>query len=273
MARTLSSPRAWVYPRVCGGTCSSPLRVAPPTGLSPRVRGNPFLALRPCRVVGSIPACAGEPVSSTYWTLPRRVYPRVWGEPRCGKWFSRCAGVYPRVCGGTASTRCEPCQQKGLSPRVRGNRGPTRTRGRRPGSIPACAGEPDSSCCACSLARVYPRVCGGTYWAGLATGRTRGLSPRVRGNQGLDTRLQAESGSIPACAGEPRASMTLAASPWVYPRVCGGTLIGRETDMNLNGLSPRVRGNLARRVVDPAHYGSIPACAGEPCRPDARRPH
>ena len=50
----------------------------------------------------------------------------------------------------------------------------------------------------------------------------------------------------------------------VYPRVCGGTIAFPAPLSDLNGLSPRVRGNLCycRR-----HFGSrrsIPACAGEP---------
>ena len=50
----------------------------------------------------------------------------------------------------------------GLSPRVRGNR--VMRAGRLPaqGSIPACAGEPDTLIPAAVAKRVYPRVCGGT---------------------------------------------------------------------------------------------------------------
>ena len=52
-----------VYPRVCGGTTSrrSGCRTTP--GLSPRVRGNHVLHDFDGRRCGSIPACAGEPVS------------------------------------------------------------------------------------------------------------------------------------------------------------------------------------------------------------------
>ena len=50
-----------VYPRVCGGTQNGSLSTPLGTGLSPRVRGN-LLRTAPCSVlVGSIPACAGEP--------------------------------------------------------------------------------------------------------------------------------------------------------------------------------------------------------------------
>ena len=50
-----------VYPRVCGGTDHLRLEVLLGQGLSPRVRGNPALNVV-CRfMLGSIPACAGEP--------------------------------------------------------------------------------------------------------------------------------------------------------------------------------------------------------------------
>ena len=55
-------------------------------------------------------------------------------------------------------------QLVGLSPRVRGNRRVQIISGRGRGSIPACAGEPQSaipSPLPC-MSRVYPRVCGGT---------------------------------------------------------------------------------------------------------------
>ena len=68
-----------VYPRVCGGT--GPGRVYPCVcgGLSPRMRGNrarrPFAANRN----RSIPAYAGEPISSRIPSCTIRVYPRVCG--------------------------------------------------------------------------------------------------------------------------------------------------------------------------------------------------
>ena len=158
----LSDDDGKVYPRVCGGTGRSDDRAGNEEGLSPRVRGNhPAPRLR-VRLVGSIPACAGE---------PHRV---VW----------RCAagGVYPRVCGGTCCGRTRRVLSAGLSPRVRGNLVaciPT-VGGDR--SIPACAGEPSPSRARKRPVSVYPRVCGGTWIARMLTACRRGLSPRVRGN-------------------------------------------------------------------------------------------
>ena len=50
-----------VYPRVCGGTDLPDPLGAGYEGLSPRVRGNRRCRMRPLIILGSIPACAGEP--------------------------------------------------------------------------------------------------------------------------------------------------------------------------------------------------------------------
>ena len=112
----------WVYPRVCGGT-SRPRRTPPPArGLSPRVRGNQPDGVVEPDGVGSIPACAGEPVSII--------------SPMRPSW------VYPRVCGGTEAVGAVVADGQGLSPRVRGNHTQAQTDVFGIGSIPACAGEP-----------------------------------------------------------------------------------------------------------------------------------
>ena len=90
------------------------------------------------------------------------------------------------------------------------------------GSIPACAGEPPAS------------------------DRTlSGLSPRVRGNLGGEHRHRLHiAGSIPACAGEPDDGHS-ASKCWVYPRVCGGTMVAlavASAQMNDTEVYPRVCG-------------------------------
>ncbi len=52
-----------VYPRVCGGTTYLRPTDLLMTGLSPRVRGNPHPRHTQDGLEGSIPACAGEPMS------------------------------------------------------------------------------------------------------------------------------------------------------------------------------------------------------------------
>ena len=158
----------------------------------------------------------------------------------------------------------------GLSPRVRGNRAAMRLRPRWTGSIPACAGEPRSSCSARPTTRVYPRVCGGTDWIKSFDLDGVGLSPRVRGNRGFVLDAPSTRGSIPACAGEPQGANCRTDRVGVYPRVCGGTASAEAARARVQGLSPRVRGNHDEQGDQRPFDGSIPACAGEPG--PARRP-
>ena len=233
-----------VYPRVCGGTCPQWPPLPPARGLSPRVRGNHHVRAHGSLLLGSIPACAGEP----------RARPPAPGR----------GGVYPRVCGGTASSRCSAPWATGLSPRVRGNLARECAWCSKKRSIPACAGEPPCGHRGASHFPVYPRVCGGTTYPLTPVASPRGLSPRVRGNQPYLGAARVAEGSIPACAGEPRPADSAAPRSPVYPRVCGGTVLGLLLLMGCTGLSPRVRGNRSGGWTRRTRRGSIPACAGEP---------
>ena len=140
--RPAGGSRYKVYPRVCGGTHPVSHPRSKQDGLSPRMRGNPGLFLAGGARRGSIPAYAGEP-----------------GEERGGAVHG---GVYPRVCGGTLFRPPTLHLNKGLSPRMRGNRCAHARCRRRMGSIPAYAGEPSPAISSSGVIRVYPRVCGGT---------------------------------------------------------------------------------------------------------------
>ena len=74
-------------------------------------------------------------------------------------------------------------------------------------------------------------------------------------------------GLISGLAGEPWDVLVNPGAIRVYPRVCGGTAPGWPFLWRVNGLSPRVRGNLQPVAYWIAGRGSIPACAGEPSRP------
>ena len=93
---------------------------------------------------------------------------------------------------------------------------------------------------------------------------TEGLSPRVRGNPRALEAAVTEPRSIPACAGEPNRGHCRPNLYQVYPRVCGGTKPKTIPNSSSTGLSPRVRGNLAKVIELVLDARSIPACAGEP---------
>ena len=114
------------------------------------------------------------------------------------------------------------------------------------------------------LPTVYPRVCGGTSRIRRKAATIAGLSPRVRGNRGGIPDGTGDSGSIPACAGEPMVYEAACLQYRVYPRVCGGTILSPAIRQRRMGLSPRVRGNHIHPRLSLFNIGSIPACAGEP---------
>ena len=233
-----------VYPRECGGTAQDLGNMDAAEGLSPRVRGNPLHGGQQGFVVGSIPASAGEP------------------RPRGAN--HRPAPVYPRECGGTPPALLGETADRGLSPRVRGNRSGRSPGGRRAWSIPASAGEPSGRWPHRACRGVYPRECGGTCQPSTSQHQPAGLSPRVRGNRHQRCHFQSASGSIPASAGEPVLRFASGEQATVYPRECGGTIPQLPSSPPPRGLSPRVRGNRCTAAPRPAAAGSIPASAGEP---------
>ena len=115
-------------------------------------------------------------------------------------------------------------------------------------------------------------MCGGTPDGSTRVVEQTGLSPRVRGNQPPGPIIIGGSGSIPACAGEPRSRARVGDGAGVYPRVCGGTGKGETNTLPGTGLSPRVRGNRIQNIQVFVHTRSIPACAGEPLSRDLCRP-
>ena len=75
---------------------------------------------------------------------------------------------YPRVCGGTFLFHVAQRREKGLSPRVRGNRFTEVEGNLRARTIPACAGEPSYRHQWRPAPGDYPRVCGGTSSGAVA---------------------------------------------------------------------------------------------------------
>ena len=151
-----------VYPHACGETRPAPGPVIVRPGLSPRMRGNRRAKPPRLSVMGSIPTHAGKP------------------DP--GLAHARRAGVYPHACGETLHDLHVHRQNRGLSPRMRGNLAENFAGRGEHGSIPTHAGKPYMTCTCDDKIGVYPHACGETLPA-PGPGIVRpGLSPRMRGN-------------------------------------------------------------------------------------------
>ncbi len=214
------------------------------------MRGNQVLNFPNGTNTRTIPAYAGKPYTWIRGVGNRRDYPRVCGETR--------------IFASTAT------DSLGLSPRMRGNQmASTRTRF-SPGTIPAYAGKP------CHVIDTswwwwdYPRVCGETDVEPTRWTMILGLSPRMRGNQTHEAELQLSTRTIPAYAGKPGSCSSRVGGNRDYPRVCGETGHDLRVRLGIQGLSPRMRGNL-RLVLDESIVGgTIPAYAGKPSYRPAR---
>ena len=171
------------YPRMRGGTRIRPWLMPSAWGLSPHARGNREVIQQNPASSGTIPACAGEPRGLT---LPLDE-----------------DGDYPRMRGGTEAKQNIERECKGLSPHAWPNRRHTERSVGRPGTIPACAGEPSTSSAGEARLRDYPRMRGGTCSSSAGRVRPTGLSPHARGNPSVSVLPPARPGTIPACAGEP----------------------------------------------------------------------
>ena len=208
------------------------------------MRGNLHRVCRVGASLGPIPACAGQPTRNIMDVAVFR--------------------AYPRVCGATVHGLFSFSEQSGLSPRVRGNPEASVFSGPSEGPIPACAGQPVYYDRVSALNAAYPRVCGATFFVWNEQSCREGLSPRVRGNQGHGHQHAALRGPIPACAGQPNGNKMLRFPDRAYPRVCGATGCCQGSSCQIQGLSPRVRGNPFRATDKETGEGPIPACAGQP---------
>ncbi len=233
-----------VDPRVCGAASAQSLPTGTALGRSPRVRGSRARASRRPARVGSIPACAGQPSDTSTVIAPVR--------------------VDPRVCGAATGTPRDENLVTGRSPRVRGSPSSWLAAREARGSIPACAGQPARQFASKFPRRVDPRVCGAAERRKVNDEGVEGRSPRVRGSLAAMRTATAGTGSIPACAGQPRGQPVDDGPRRVDPRVCGAASLRPGRSRGCRGRSPRVRGSRCGTHERAEHRGSIPACAGQP---------
>ena len=109
------------HPRGCGADPIAGPIITSGAGSSPRVRGRQEFVLAAARAAGLIPAGAGQTA------VPRHHH----GSD----------GAHPRGCGADRRLTASWTRGLGSSPRVRGRRGSGGGHRRRPGLIPAGAGQ------------------------------------------------------------------------------------------------------------------------------------
>ena len=151
----------------------------------------------------------------------------------------------------------------GSSPRMRGTRSSVNASQRRPGIIPAYAGNTAPPSRNTSRTRDHPRVCGEHIFSLKARRRMLGSSPRMRGTHAARVLPGHRPGIIPAYAGNTLSSCSRSWSRWDHPRVCGEH---KCTDLNRpaqSGSSPRMRGTPAVAFVSLRFLGDHPRVCGE----------
>ena len=148
---------------MCGEHCMEQAYLISVSGSSPRVRGTLVSDTKVKRVVGIIPACAGNTSQLSTYAMS------TWD--------------HPRVCGEHEIASVNDESIPGSSPRVRGTLcRPSRYRP-DPGIIPACAGNTLSSRTWRRRTRDHTRVCGEHSTPKRLCVCDTGSSPRVRGTR------------------------------------------------------------------------------------------
>ena len=170
-------------------------------GSSPHVRGTPA-GRRLHRLCGGIiPACAGNTRGWSRVCRPRR--------------------DHPRMCGEHSELSPQRSARSGSSPHVRGTRAMQSLMTMALGIIPACAGNTCLHLSQLLGCWDHPRMCGEHRDYYQRGSDQTGSSPHVRGT--LRHRLQghAETGIIPACAGNTRGMPRNLYATRDHPRMCG----------------------------------------------------
>ena len=234
--------RRSVQPRVYGELRLRRVYTRDQAGSAPRVRGTRLYRLTRTLSARFSPACTGNSDTKTNSFAQAPVQPRVYGELRLRRVYTR--------------------DQAGSAPRVRGTRLYRLTRTLSARFSPACTGNSDTKTNSFAQAPVQPRVYGellACFWTLCAM---IGSAPRVRG-----TRLRASVDRCgprfsPACTGNSAYRPKLTNVWPVQPRVYGELRIARERAWMKPGSAPRVRGTLETTPKSKIPSRFSPACTG-----------
>ena len=220
-------------------------------GSSPRRRGAPTVPVDQALSVGIIPAQAGS-------TSRTRTAASVSSD-------------HPRAGGEHIALTAGPWTMRGSSPRRRGAQHRNRLSNHRPRIIPAQAGSTPRWRGRSSALPDHPRAGGEHRWSTVCWSSVRGSSPRRRGAQGINLRLSASRGIIPAQAGSTLARCRARSRSRDHPRAGGEHPASGGAHRDSRGSSPRRRGARARIPDDQPRRRIIPAQAGSTRTPMTAR--
>ena len=189
------------HPRICGEHALAGIMFSWRPGSSPRMRGTRQERVERRGRLGIIPAYAGN----TRRESTAAQYPED----------------HPRVCGEHQLVPSQMYGPVGSSPRMRGTRRLHRLLCRRPGIIPAYAGNTFQALRLLHPRWDHPRVCGEHLFHSLIFRRAAGSSPRMRGTHGLFGWKRDCLGIIPAYAGNTSPPRQSPSEPRDHPRICG----------------------------------------------------
>ena len=213
---------------------------------------------------GTIPARAGETMTSRRWQPASRDHPRsrggnsgvrrckfqpmgpsplARGKPSFAKQCIHQRGDHPRSRGGNHCNGFHRCCKHGPSPLARGKHALGRDASTTIWTIPARAGETQSGI------RRHTAF--------------KGPSPLARGKLAAGLAFVALTGTIPARAGETTDRGLRSLPPWDHPRSRGGNRAKGLRQFNYWGPSPLARGKLRGILILLEAGGTIPARAGE----------
>ncbi len=181
-------------------------------------------------------------------------------EPLSGNASRR---VHPRACGEQEQDIVILPTHDGSSPRMRGT---VQALGEQAGIvrfIPAHAGNSQGSLHSARPPSVHPRACGEQNCSTIFDTSPSGSSPRMRGTESRQQRIEVNRRFIPAHAGNSPNGNAAYTHLSVHPRACGEQLPNLSRALPVSGSSPRMRGTdrhvPARRCVVrfiPAHAGN-----------------
>ena len=149
------------------------------------------------------------------------IIPAYAGNTRLPGSCSRGVRDHPRVCGEHGEIDVCMAGNMGSSPRMRGTRRLHRLLCRRPGIIPAYAGNTPIASSPVPPTWDHPRVCGEHISSSTFASSTLGSSPHMRGTHFSGSLLIAWLGIIPAYAGNTSPPRQSPSEPRDHPRICG----------------------------------------------------